>query len=85
MTLLNSLDCCLNIFVFNIKNRLYHHNIYKLAKDLYSMVRFFCRRCGFKYKPKTESMEIPKRCGNCGGTGSVAPEPSAEDILRDAN
>ncbi|HLC58572.1 MAG TPA: hypothetical protein VJI68_01810 [Candidatus Nanoarchaeia archaeon] len=49
------------------------------------MVRFFCRRCGFKYKPKTESMEIPKRCGNCGGTGSVAPEPSAEDILRDAN
>ncbi len=49
------------------------------------MRTLFCRHCKFKWKPRTETMKIPERCGNCGSVGSVGIEPDANQILKEAD
>ncbi len=49
------------------------------------MVRFLCRSCRFKFSPRVPRTDPPKRCGNCGGEGTIEKEPDAEQILRESN
>ena len=49
------------------------------------MGTFFCRNCRFKYSPKSERLQPPALCHNCGGKGTVQVSPDANQILRESN
>ena len=48
------------------------------------MVTFMCRKCRFKYSPKSDRKDVPSLCGNCGTKGSLSVAPDASSILQDA-
>ena len=48
------------------------------------MATFFCRRCNFKYTPRTYRVKPPLMCHNCGGKETIDVAPNAEQIIRES-